>query len=486
MHVQVTSLEHIPTGTDHMYDGEGFGITFEIEGYNKSYPNHGSFDGPVSDADDNPQKEGKSKSEGPVTKKPQNQDNQLSSSTSGGGEQQGSKQTTSVQVGSMLLKVSPASDSKIKINTMSSRWGDRAEMEEALPSPLAASAPPKISCWKNSSSLPQSLSAAAEKSVVTSAATEIPPDQPAAAVEKFEPAASEQMVRMDEDVSELPVISAPQNHFNSGLILDDLALPAAPGFRGSPVRSMDTLSGCVSQKVESAPVTPCSSLCTRQEATVHSVSRSASSLPCSPGGVTRRSLSPRTPTGTGVFLGGRYSQADVAAFGGVPIAGIRSSERIRKQPNADSTQLERAQEIAKHRNQALDSGKSNLSKYSIASFPNELIVTRAAKLGVSLGGTPTQVLNAVNNLKGVDLQRTLVMLKRNEEKIKNSVDEVSTAVLQDAIDLSVDLEEEEQQGSFGHEDQVLPVIKKKRVVKKKQTEYTSVRRSKRLKLKRAQ
>jgi hypothetical protein len=78
------------------------------------------------------------------------------------------------------------------------------------------------------------------------------------------------------------------------------------------------------------------------------------------------------------------------------------------------------------------------------------------------------------------------MLKRNEEKIKKSVDEVSTAVLQDAIDLSVDLEEEEQQGSFGHEDQVLPVIKKKRVVKKKQTEYTSVRRSKRLKLKRAQ
>jgi hypothetical protein len=78
------------------------------------------------------------------------------------------------------------------------------------------------------------------------------------------------------------------------------------------------------------------------------------------------------------------------------------------------------------------------------------------------------------------------MLKRNKEKIKKSVDEVSTAVLQDAIDLSVDLEEEEQQGSFGHEDQVLPVIKKKRVVKKKQTEYTSVRRSKRLKLKRAQ
>jgi hypothetical protein len=39
------------------------------------------------------------------------------------------------------------------------------------------------------------------------------------------------------------------------------------------------------------------------------------------------------------------------------------------------------------------------------------------------------------------------MLKNNEEKIRNAKDNASSSVLQDAIDLSLDLEEEEQQGS---------------------------------------
>jgi hypothetical protein len=154
------------------------------------------------------------------------------------------------------------------------------------------------------------------------------------------------------------------------------------------------------------------------------------------------------------------------AFGGVLVVGIRSSERIRKQPNADATQLERAQEIAKHRDQASDSSNSYISRFSIASFSNEVIEAKAVKLGVSLGSSLSLVLHAVNDSKDVDLQRTLVMLKRNEEKVKNIADDISTAVLQDAIDLCADLDEEEQQGSFDHEDQVIPVKKQKRVAKK--------------------
>jgi hypothetical protein len=63
-----------------------------------------------------------------------------------------------------------------------------------------------------------------------------------------------------------------------------------------------------------------------QEAMVHSVISSPSvSLSHSPGGKSlHRSVSPSTPRGTGAFLGGRYSQAEVLAFGGVPAAGIRS------------------------------------------------------------------------------------------------------------------------------------------------------------------
>jgi hypothetical protein len=56
--------------------------------------------------------------------------------------------------------------------------------------------------------------------------------------------------------------------------------------------------------------------------------------------------------GTGAFLGGVYSVKEVVAFGGIEDAsahGIRSSECIRAQPNADLSQLERAQQQASAR-----------------------------------------------------------------------------------------------------------------------------------------
>jgi hypothetical protein len=53
--------------------------------------------------------------------------------------------------------------------------------------------------------------------------------------------------------------------------------------------------------------------------------------------------------GTGVFLGGRLLQAEVIAYGGISTnaaLGVWSSERIRTQPNADATRLERAKQVA--------------------------------------------------------------------------------------------------------------------------------------------
>jgi hypothetical protein len=58
MYVQVTSLDQIPLGTDHMYDGEGFGITFEIEDYTRPADFEGLQSGKGSDTDDKPQEEG--------------------------------------------------------------------------------------------------------------------------------------------------------------------------------------------------------------------------------------------------------------------------------------------------------------------------------------------------------------------------------------------------------------------------------------------
>jgi hypothetical protein len=174
----------------------------------------------------------------------------------------------------------------------------------------------------------------------------------------------------------------------------------------------------------------------------------------------------------------------VVAFGGVPIGGIRSSERIRAQPNADSTQLERAQLLAQQRDHALDSGTSLCAKFSIASIPDDVIKTRASMLGVSLGVSPSQVSSSIKKLKDVDLQRTLVMLHRNEEKVKADVSSVNNLVLDKAFHLSEDLRDEEQQGSADHKDHALPVSKPKRVYKKKKVEvYVAIRTSARLRSK---
>jgi hypothetical protein len=203
------------------------------------------------------------------------------------------------------------------------------------------------------------------------------------------------------------------------------------------------------------------------------------SLPCTPGGSACRSptSSPHTPLGTGVFLGGRYSQEDVIAFGGVPLGGIRSSERIKAQPNADATQLERAQKIAQNR----DAGTDFISRFSLTSIPNEVVVHRASKLGVCFGASPSQIETSVKILKDTALQRTLIMLKKNEDKVKGGESSQCLA-LDQATDLSDDLEEEEQQGSLGHKDQNLPVKKKKkRECNKKNAEVKVVRRSIRIK-----
>jgi hypothetical protein len=129
----------------------------------------------------------------------------------------------------------------------------------------------------------------------------------------------------------------------------------------------------------------------RQEAISLPVSLSPDSgLPCSPGGITCHSvsllpdsllhcsLSPSSSRGTGAFLGGRYSQAEVLAFGCVPAAGIRSSDWIRQQPSADASQLDQAQGLAQKRDLALDSGNCRASKYTLSSFSHDDIVDRAS------------------------------------------------------------------------------------------------------------
>jgi hypothetical protein len=190
--------------------------------------------------------------------------------------------------------------------------------------------------------------------------------------------------------------------------------------------------------------------------------------------------------GTGIFLGGRYSTDDVIKFGGISeksAVGVRSSDRIRAQPNADVSQLERAQERAQIRDYGISSGTKLISKFNLASLPNEIIVARASKLGVSLGVTPSQVDSSIDTIKDLDLERTLTMLKRKEinQKILDEGD--SSLVISEASSLCDDLIESAPDELHTHKEEAARGGRAKtlrRGAKKKRPDTMGVRRSSRL------
>ncbi|KAM0918593.1 hypothetical protein ACQ4PT_008746 [Festuca glaucescens] len=206
------------------------------------------------------------------------------------------------------------------------------------------------------------------------------------------------------------------------------------------------------------------------------------------GGVSRPSLhSPKTAMsgghggvqGTGVYLGGRYSKKEIIAYGGIPeplAAGVRSSERIRAQPNADATQLERAQHVLSSK----APGTSSHSKFVVASLSNDVVLETAKSLGVSLGVSSNEESSSIDLIKNHDLQRTLHRLKKREEETTQKEEGLHSLALDDAILLSQDLSVEEQKGSADHKDSTTFIVKKPCVIKGKSKEKLVVRRSARI------
>jgi hypothetical protein len=156
--------------------------------------------------------------------------------------------------------------------------------------------------------------------------------------------------------------------------------------------------------------------------------------------------------GTGVYLGGRYSVDDIVAFGGIssPLLDARSSERIRLQENADDTQLERAQKLAKAKYVPSFPGTNVTSKFSLSSIPNDVFWQRAKILGLSLGNSTSQCAKSIESIKEVDNHRTLIMIQKNLDEVKN-VDEPNknddpfhNKVLEHASSLSLDIGDDAQ------------------------------------------
>ncbi|KAM0898528.1 hypothetical protein ACQ4PT_021859 [Festuca glaucescens] len=190
--------------------------------------------------------------------------------------------------------------------------------------------------------------------------------------------------------------------------------------------------------------------------------------------------------GTGVFLGGRYSEADLIAYGGIPelkSSRVRSSSRIHDQPNSDATQLARAQQRVQARDINITRGNSSSPKFtalSIASIPSGVVVSRAVSLGVSLGSSPGKVASSVNMIKEIDLQRTLIMLKKKEEDVIECSESESNLAIQEATSLCDDLDMEEQRGSVNHKDSTISKPKGSRARKNKQVDFFPVQKSARL------
>lgn len=183
-----------------------------------------------------------------------------------------------------------------------------------------------------------------------------------------------------------------------------------------------------------------------------------------------------------MFLGGRYSLADVIEYGGIPEAAalVRSSDCVRGQPNADTTAMERAQQLALARDVDFGSGNSRAHHFSIASIPNEVVIDRADKLGVSLGLSPTEISTSISHIKDVDLQRTLTILQKLDDVENHHLSTDSSLVLHKATYLSTDLVEEEHKGSLGDADFLPKLSTHKKGFHTKVEEVKVVRRSARL------
>jgi hypothetical protein len=195
-----------------------------------------------------------------------------------------------------------------------------------------------------------------------------------------------------------------------------------------------------------------------------------------------------TTTPTAIVLEERAKKAslenDVVAFGGIaaPSMSVRASDRIRAQPNADATQMERAMQNANFRHDFTAPGKVP-SKPSIVALSNEDIVAKANRLGISFGKSKNEVLKAVESIKEVEVNRTLVILKKNVENQLNKDEGQNSLLTSKLSSLTGDLLIEEAQEQWEQDDLLMPIINLKKPRRKKEFDLSGVRRSARFKTK---
>jgi hypothetical protein len=182
----------------------------------------------------------------------------------------------------------------------------------------------------------------------------------------------------------------------------------------------------------------------------------------------------------------QYTKEQLVAFGGIQEEArrdVRSSGRLRTQPNADMTQMERAMLIAKKRAETPVIGMSASKITSITSFSENQIIDNAKSLGVSLGVSHTECIKSVRLIKDTEIQRSLTMLKCNDQLEKNGEKASLCLAVSRASDLCDDLEVEEN--LVTDEDDLIPKAGTRKIKQRKKKSYDkkNIRRSNRIRIK---
>lgn len=182
-----------------------------------------------------------------------------------------------------------------------------------------------------------------------------------------------------------------------------------------------------------------------------------------------------------------YTHEQVVAFGGISdeaSRGLRSSGRLRSQPNADATQLDRAMALAQKRDELSAQGMKKPQPVSILSFSDAQIIDTASSLGVSLGSSHSERVVSAKIIKNYELMRTLTILEKKVEPSSSLAESVPHClVVSRASNLSEDLEDEENLEE-DNRCMIPPVVQKERKPRKKKSyDMKNVRKSNRIRIK---
>jgi hypothetical protein len=145
--------------------------------------------------------------------------------------------------------------------------------------------------------------------------------------------------------------------------------------------------------------------------------------------------------------------------------------------------MEKAMLLAQRRNEIFVQGNSQ--PHSLLNFSDAQIIHNATVMGVSLGRSVTEKISAAHIIKENEFQRTLTMLKKNDDEslLDNNGEHIPCLIVSRASELVGDLDDDEHLLDAGLLS-VSPVANKtKRNKKKKSYDKTKVRRSNRIRTK---